>query len=244
MVDDTARGRPIDLHTHSVVSDGTETPAELVAAALAAGLGTVAITDHDSTAGWAEAIAAAEGTGLTVLPGLELSTQLEYASVHVLGYLVDPADADLLAEMSRIRQERLGRAEAMVGRIAKDYDLSWADVIGRAAPGATIGRPHIADALVAKGILPSREAAFRTILNWRGGYYQPHRAPLPVTGVELIVGAGRSSRIRARAGRPRSSTTGRCATWSRPASPASSCTIATTPPTVCRAGGPGPTSTT
>ncbi|OJX62275.1 MAG: phosphatase [Micrococcales bacterium 73-13] len=190
MVDDTARGRPIDLHTHSVVSDGTETPAELVAAALAAGLGTVAITDHDSTAGWAEAIAAAEGTGLTVLPGLELSTQLEYASVHVLGYLVDPADADLLAEMSRIRQERLGRAEAMVGRIAKDYDLSWADVIGRAAPGATIGRPHIADALVAKGILPSREAAFRTILNWRGGYYQPHRAPLPVTGVELIVGAG------------------------------------------------------
>jgi len=179
VVDDTARGRPIDLHTHSVVSDGTETPAELVAAALAAGLGTLAITDHDSTAGWAEAIAAAEGTGLTVLPGLELSTQLEYASVHVLGYLVDPADADLLAEMSRIRQERLGRAEAMVGRIAKDYDLSWADVIGRAAPGATIGRPHIADALVAKGILPeflagaerrlaAITAAYEEILSERG----------------------------------------------------------------------------
>lgn len=190
MLEDAGRARPIDLHAHSNVSDGTETPAQLVAAAVEAGLGTIAITDHDSTGGWAEAIAAADGTGLVVIPGIELSTQLEYASVHVLGYLVDPHDADLVDEMSRIREERLGRAEAMVGRIAKDYDLAWDDVLAQTTPGATVGRPHIADALVAKGIVPDRTAAFQTILNWRGGYYQPHRAPLPVTGVELIAGAG------------------------------------------------------
>jgi len=182
--------RPIDLHAHSSVSDGTETPAELVAAAAAAGIGTVALTDHDSTAGWDEALATGRELGVTVIPGLELSTQLEYASVHVLGYLVDPLDADLVAATAEIRAERLGRAESMVGRIARDYDLSWADVLAQTTPGATVGRPHIADALVAKGIVPDRTAAFQTILNWRGGYYQPHKAPLPITGVELIVGAG------------------------------------------------------
>jgi predicted metal-dependent phosphoesterase TrpH len=182
--------RPIDLHTHSTHSDGTQAPAELVAAAIDAGLGTVAITDHDSTAGWGEALAAAEGSVITVIPGIELSTQLEYASVHVLGYLVDPKDPDLVAEMARIRSERFDRAEEMVGRIGKDYDLSWADVLAHTAAGATIGRPHIADALVSKGIVSDRTAAFTTILNWRGGYYRPHKAPLPVEGVELIAGAG------------------------------------------------------
>ncbi|HWK20384.1 MAG TPA: PHP domain-containing protein [Microbacteriaceae bacterium] len=190
MVEGAVRDRPIDLHTHSSVSDGTQSPAELVASALEAGLGTVALTDHDSTAGWAEALAAAEGTGLSVVPGIELSTQLEYASVHILGYLVDPENADLVAEMARIREERYGRAESMVGRIGRDYDLSWADVLAHTTPGATVGRPHIADALVSKGIVPDRTAAFQTILNWRGGYYQPHKAPLPVTGVELIAAAG------------------------------------------------------
>jgi len=184
------RERAIDLHTHSSVSDGTESPAELVAAAAAAGVGTVALTDHDSTAGWDEALAAGRAHGVSVIPGLELSTQLDYASVHILGYLVDPLDADLVAAMAEIRAERLGRAEAMVARIARDYDLSWDEVLAQTTPGATVGRPHIADALVAKGIVPDRTAAFQTILHWRGGYYQPHRAPLPVHGVELIAAAG------------------------------------------------------
>jgi len=190
MVEGATSTRPIDLHTHSRVSDGTQAPVELIAAAVAAGLGTVAITDHDSTAGWAEAIAAAEGTGLSVVPGIELSTQLEYASVHILGYFVDPADDDLVAEMARIRHERYGRAEAMVSRIGRDYPLTWADVLAQTSEGTTVGRPHIADALVAKGIVPDRTAAFQTILNWRGGYYRPHKAPLPVEGVELIAAAG------------------------------------------------------
>ena len=180
----------IDLHTHSRVSDGTESPAELVAAAVEAGLDVVAITDHDSTSGWDEAFAAAAGTGLTVVPGLELSTQLDFASVHVLGYLVDPADPALLAATERIREERLHRAEAMVSRIGADYALDWDDVLAQTTPGATVGRPHIADALVARGHVADRSAAFASILHWRGGYYRPHEAPPPVEGVRIIAEAG------------------------------------------------------
>lgn len=180
----------IDLHTHSTVSDGTETPAEVVAAAVAAGLDVVALTDHDATSGWAEAFAAADGTGLTVVPGLELSTQRDGASVHVLGYLVDPDDAGLVALTAELREERLHRAERMVARIGRDYALSWDDVLAEASEGATIGRPHIADALVTRGHVPDRTAAFESILHWRGGYYQPHRAPEPIDGVRSIVAAG------------------------------------------------------
>lgn len=182
--------RPIDLHAHSSVSDGTESPAELVAAGVAAGLGVLAITDHDSTAGWVPAFEAAEGTGLTVLPGMELSTQLQGASVHILAYLIDPAHPGLLAETEKVRAERLHRAEAMVQRIAVDYALDWDDVLAQAAPGATLGRPHIADALVARGHVADRTAAFQSILHWQGGYYRPHEAPKPLEGVELIVAAG------------------------------------------------------
>lgn len=180
----------IDLHAHSSVSDGTESPAELVAAAVTAGLDVLAITDHDSTAGWVPAFEAAEGTGITVLPGMELSTQLDGASVHLLAYLIDPAHGGLLAETEKIRAERLHRAEAMVRRIAVDYALDWDDVLAQSQPGSTIGRPHIADALVQRGHVPDRSAAFESILHWRGGYYRPHAAPKPLDGVELIVAAG------------------------------------------------------
>ncbi|QNO38272.1 PHP domain-containing protein [Protaetiibacter sp. SSC-01] len=181
---------PIDLHAHSSVSDGTETPAELVAAGVAAGLGVLAITDHDSTAGWDQAFVAADGTGLELVPGIELSTQLDYASVHILGYLIDPADADLVDATAAIRSERLHRAESMVKRISRDYALDWDDVLAQATPGATIGRPHIADALVARGHVSDRTAAFQTILHWQGGYYRPHEAPAPLEGVRLITNAG------------------------------------------------------
>ncbi len=181
---------PIDLHTHSSVSDGTETPTELIAAAVAAGLGTIAITDHDSSAGWADAFAAAVGTGLTVIPGMELSTRVGRASVHVLGYLFDPADAAIVAETARIREGRLRRAERMVERLAVDYDLTWADVLAHSTDGATIGRPHIADALVARGVVAERGEAFARMLHWRGGYYEPHYAPSPVDGIRLIAEAG------------------------------------------------------
>lgn len=180
----------IDLHTHSSVSDGTERPAELVRAAAAAGLDGVALTDHDTTAGWDEAIATARELPLTLLPGLELSTRIGYRSVHVLGYLVDPTDPALVAETTRIRDGRLARARRMVERIGADHPLTWDDVLAQASEGATIGRPHIADALVARGLEPDRSAAFRGILHPASGYYEPHEAPSPLRGVELIRGAG------------------------------------------------------
>ncbi len=124
------------------------------------------------------------------MPGLELSTQLDYASVHVLGYLVDPENEALTTATASIREERLHRAEAMVSRIAADYALDWDDVLAQTTPGATVGRPHIADALVARGHVADRSAAFQSILHWRGGYYRPHQAPPPVEGVRLIAEAG------------------------------------------------------
>ncbi|MFJ4220698.1 PHP domain-containing protein [Curtobacterium luteum] len=180
----------IDLHTHSSVSDGTERPAELVRAAAAAGLDGVALTDHDTTAGWDEAIATARQLPLTLLPGLELSTRVGYRSVHVLGYLVDPTDPGLVAETTRIRDGRLERARRMVERIGEDHPLTWDDVLAQASDGATIGRPHIADALVARGLESDRSAAFRGILHPASGYYEPHEAPSPLRGVELIRAAG------------------------------------------------------
>ena len=181
---------PIDLHTHSSVSDGTEPPTELVRAAAAVGLGTVALTDHDTTAGWAEGAAAASEAGITLIPGMELSTRVQMTSVHVLGYLFDPTDADLVAETERIRTGRRERARAMVERIGVDYDLTWEDVLAQTTTGGTVGRPHIADALVARGHVENRSAAFAGILHWRAGYYQPHYAPDPLTGVRLIRAAG------------------------------------------------------
>jgi predicted metal-dependent phosphoesterase TrpH len=180
----------IDLHAHSSVSDGTERPAELVRAAAAAGLDAVALTDHDTTAGWADASESARALPLTLLPGLELSTRIGFRSVHVLGYLVDPLDPGLVEETDRIRDGRLARAHRMVDRIGEEHPITWADVLAQASPGATIGRPHIADALVARGLESDRSAAFRGILHPASGYYEPHEAPSPLRGVELIRQAG------------------------------------------------------
>lgn len=180
----------IDLHTHSSASDGTETPAELIRAAVALGLGTVALTDHDTTSGWQDAFIAAVGTGLTVIPGMELSTNFGPASVHMLAYLFDPTDGALIVETARIRDGRLHRAERIVERIGADYDLDWTDVLAQSMDGGTLGRPHIADALVAKGHVRSREEAFESILSSRGPYYEKYYAPSPVDGVRMIVAAG------------------------------------------------------
>lgn len=181
---------PADLHAHSAVSDGTETPAELVRAAATAGLGTVALTDHDSTAGWEEASDAARETGITLIPGMELSTHYGHRSVHLLAYLFDPADRALMDETARIRESRLSRAERIVDNLARDYPLNWDDVVAQTRNGATVGRPHIADALVHLGIVPNRSAAFAGILDPSRGYVMPHYAPDPLTAVALVRAAG------------------------------------------------------
>lgn len=178
------------MHTHTSVSDGTETPSQLIRAAAEAGLGTIALTDHDSTAGWSEAGTAAREHGITLIPGMELSTRDGHFSVHLLAYLFDPLSGELIAETARIRAARLTRAETIVTNLARDYPLSWTDVLDQTTPGATVGRPHIADALVARGVVPTRSEAFRSILHPRAGYYIPHYAPDTAAAIRMVRAAG------------------------------------------------------
>lgn len=180
----------IDLHTHSTVSDGTEPPAQVVRAAVRAGLDVVALTDHDSTDGWEEAAAAAARHGIALVRGAEVSCTHRGISVHLLSYLHDPTAPGLLTETDRARDSREYRARRMVQRIAQDYPLEWEDVAAQAGAGATLGRPHIADALVARGHVRSRDAAFETILTNGSRYYVPHYAPDAVAAVRLVRDAG------------------------------------------------------
>jgi predicted metal-dependent phosphoesterase TrpH len=165
----------IDLHTHSTASDGTDSPAELIRAAAAAKLDVVAITDHDTTAGWAEAFAA-RPAGLTVVPGVEFSCvhhddDGRRVSLHLLAYLVDDGDPAISAEWSRLRDSRRTRAETMVGRLVADgYPISWPQVRALAGDGA-VGRPHIGRALVESGVAPDVPTAFSELLSSRQPYY-------------------------------------------------------------------------
>jgi 3',5'-nucleoside bisphosphate phosphatase len=181
----------IDLHAHSNVSDGTQTPADVVASAADAGIDAVALTDHDSTDGWAEASQAAREYGVVLVPGMEISCRTaEGISVHLLSYLHDPEHPGLLEEITKAKDARYTRAERMVSLLAEDYPLTWDDVIHHVAPGATLGRPHIADALVAAGVVEDRTEAFSTILTSRSRYYVQHYAPDPALAVELVRAAG------------------------------------------------------
>lgn len=180
----------IDLHTHSTASDGMDSPAQVIEVAAAAGVDVVALTDHDSTAGWPAATEAARRLAVTLLPGAEISCQMAGIGVHMLAYLFDPQDAALLAETSRTRADRVSRAQRMVERMSGDLDITWADVQRQLDSGATVGRPHLADALVTKGLVSSRDEAFATVLHARSPYYLPHYAPDAVLVVELIRAAG------------------------------------------------------
>lgn len=180
----------IDLHTHSCVSDGTEMPAEVVAAAARAGIGVVALTDHDTTAGWAEAAAAASGTGVTVVLGTEVSARTRGISVHLLSYLQDPTHPALATQIDRIRTARVTRARTMVDLLAEDFDLTWDDVVAQTQSDTTVGRPHIADALVVAGVVADRSAAFATLLVPRSKYFVPHYAPDVLDAVAAVRAAG------------------------------------------------------
>lgn len=186
------QARPvIDLHAHSSVSDGTETPAQLVAAAAAAGIDVLAITDHDSVAGWDEAAEAAQQHGVGLVRGIEISCAWRHTSIHLLGYLPAADDRPLLQELARARDSRSTRLERMVERMSADgIPLTYDEVLAQVAPGATPGRPHIADALIANGTLQHRDEAFRSWLADDSPYYVGHYAPDPVRAVELVRAAG------------------------------------------------------
>ena len=180
----------IDLHTHSTASDGTDAPAELVRDAAEAGVDALAITDHDTTLGWSDA-AAALRPGMTLVRGAELSCTHEGISLHLLGYLFDPADAPLVELMEQIRDDRIPRAREMVRRLeAAGYPVSWDTVAEQVEEGATVGRPHIADALVAAGVAADRDAAFAELLHGRSPYFVRHFAADPVEAIGLVRAAG------------------------------------------------------
>lgn len=181
----------IDLHTHSSVSDGTEPPGEVVAQARRAGLDVIALTDHDTTGGWDEAAGAAAEFEIGLVRGIEISCSLDGQSIHLLGYLTRVDDPDLMAELARARDSRLTRLEAMVDLFVADgFPISRQQLWAEVADGATLGRPHLADALVTAGIVEDRSEAFARLLHRESPYYVHHYAPDPVRAVELVIAAG------------------------------------------------------
>jgi predicted metal-dependent phosphoesterase TrpH len=183
----------IDLHSHSTASDGTDSPAALVAAAVAAGLDVLAITDHDTTAGWAQASAVAGP--LTLVLGTEFSCAWfgpdgQRISLHLLGYLFDPDHPELRAERARLRASRLGRARAIVDNLAADgIPITWQRVT-ELAGGGVVGRPHIGQALAEAGVVPDVGAAFARLLASGSKYYVPKQDMDVFTAIRLVRAAG------------------------------------------------------
>lgn len=177
-----------DLHTHSVFSDGTTEPMAIAQEAALIGLDGFALTDHDTAAGWDEGRAAAAAVRIDFLPGIELTTHTHGRSAHLLAYGPDPEHPGLKAELSSLRESRVDRAREMSRRLASDFDLDWETVLTKA--GRSVGRPHLADALVEAGFAVDRSAAFVTLLHPRGPYYMPIYAPDTSRAIELVRAAG------------------------------------------------------
>ncbi|MBW3086631.1 3',5'-nucleoside bisphosphate phosphatase [Austwickia sp. TVS 96-490-7B] len=203
----------IDLHTHSTASDGTDSPAQLIAAAAAAGVDVVALTDHDTTDGWAAAEEAAMHRGVTVVRGIEVTCRVDGSraaqstpspgatparptastsdiSVHILGYLHDPTYQPLQDRLAKMRRSRHDRARRIVEALAADLPITMDDVASHVPAGATIGRPHIADTLVTLRVVQDRAEAFRRFLYDGSPYVVPHHALTTVEALQLIIEAG------------------------------------------------------
>jgi predicted metal-dependent phosphoesterase TrpH len=188
----------IDLHSHSTRSDGKESPTEVFEHAAAAGVNVLALTDHDTTSGWAEAALAARRLGLGFVPGIEVTTRAKvtrnlrshFISVHMLAYLPNPSHQALAQILGDSVSTRQTRAMAMVELLAKDFDITWELVLEQLDEGATIGRPALADALVELGVVSNRTEAFETILSKHGGYYIPTETVDVFDAISLIREAG------------------------------------------------------
>lgn len=181
----------IDLHTHTVYSDGTFTPTQLISLARERGLDTVGVTDHDTTSGLIEAMAAGDEAGIAVVPGVELSTVREGEGVHILCYFMDLANPELMAELQRLRDDRFARGERMVWRLRElGYPITF-ERVREIARGGNIIRPHVAQALVEAGVVPSIKEAFSDeLIGSRGPAYVEKHALPPRDAIELVHRAG------------------------------------------------------
>ncbi len=181
----------IDLHTHSNESDGTDRPGELVEHAIDAGITHLALTDHDSIAGWQDALEH-RGSAISLVLGAEISCQTKEAlSVHMLGLLFDPENQALRSAMDQTRSNRVTRMERIVGRLQEaGMEITIEDVYEQLREGAKLGRPHLADAMVKRGIVKDRSEAFDKFLHNRSKFYIPDASPTPEDAIRLIKEAG------------------------------------------------------
>ena len=186
----------IDLHAHSNASDGTDTPSQLIDKAINHHLDVVALTDHDTVRGWQEATTALlnhpSKSSMQLVLGSEISCQDENGiSIHMLGLLFDPTYEPLITELEKTRENRLYRMERIVARLNEaGIEISMAEIYAQKKGDATLGRPHLADALVAKGHVASREEAFSALLHNGSKFYINHYSPSPFDAIRLIKEAG------------------------------------------------------
>jgi predicted metal-dependent phosphoesterase TrpH len=179
----------VDLHAHTIFSDGQLTPEALVDLAVERGLSAIAITDHDSIEGIARARAAAAGR-IEVVPGIEVSTSTDSLDLHVLGFFIDPASAHLATRLKKFRRERVDRVRAIAARLAElGAAVDIEEVLELAGPGV-VGRPHVAAALIRAGSVKSVDDAFKRFLGARAEAYVPRPAFHPSEAIAMIADAG------------------------------------------------------
>ncbi len=186
----------IDLHTHTNASDGTDSPTQLIDKAINRGINILALTDHDTTRGWDEAKSALlnhpSNTEMKLVLGSEISCQDENGiSIHMLGLLFDPDYQPLFEVLERTRENRHSRMERIIARLNEaGIDITIDEVNAQRQGDATLGRPHLADALVARGHVASRDEAFAALLHNKSKFYINHYSPSPVETIKLIKAAG------------------------------------------------------
>ena len=186
----------IDLHTHSTSSDGTDSPTELVNRAISKKIDVLALTDHDTTRGWDEALntllSHPSKTSMQLVQGAEISCQdSDGISIHMLGYMFDTEYQPLLEVLERTRENRVSRMERIIARLNEaGIEISLEDVHAQRKGDATLGRPHLADALVARGHVASRDEAFAALLHNKSKFYINHYSPSPTEVIRLIKSAG------------------------------------------------------
>jgi predicted metal-dependent phosphoesterase TrpH len=180
----------VDLHTHTIASDGVLSPTQLVQRAEKLAVKVLAVTDHDSTDGVAEAVAAGQACGVDVIPGVEINTDVPGTEVHVLGYFVDFADPTLGIELARLRDGRIGRARRMAEKLTEMGAAVGFERILAIAGEGSVGRPHVAQALLEAGHVASREEAFDRYIGRNSPAYVERMKFTPAQACQLIRRAG------------------------------------------------------